>query len=215
MPRTAPFLIPDPGALEPFLGSGAAEVAALNASGEYAYLDAGYYASLDAELAGEVVLPSPEEALDAYVVPIMLDKARRAGIEVPVATLVTDRFPEPPFFAWPVNPFSNKGELILDVASLEARKGGLSYAGKYAVLCQRLGHDYRLDTARVVVGRCSVPEFAELAREAFRILRLPLMKLRVIVSADAYALSGVEPLPLTSLTGEERGWLEELGTWRS
>lgn len=211
---TVPILEPLAGALRGVLGADADDVDALNLSGDYAYLSAGYYASLDAELAGERMLPTPEEALDAYVVPILADKARRAGIAVPDVTLVTDRFPPPPFFAWPVNPFSVKGELILDDASLAARRGGLTYAGKYAVACQRLPGDYRLDTARVVVGRCTVPELAELAAASFHALRLPAMRLRVVVSAEAYLLSAAQPLPFASLSDEERGWLEEVGTWR-
>ena len=215
MPHRLPLLTPSPGALAPFLGPFGDEVTVLNASGDYTYLERGYYASLDAELAREHMLPTPEEALDAYVVPILLEKARRGGIAVPDANLVTDRFPPPPFHAWPVNPFSTRGELILDAAALNARRSGLTYAGKYAVLCQRLPQDFRLDVARVVVGRCAVPEFAELARDCFRLLRLPVMKLRVIVSAEAYLLSAVEPLPFASLTGDERAWLEEVGTWRN
>jgi len=212
---TVPILEPREGALRSVLGADADGVDALNLYGDYAYLSLGYYASLDAELAGERMLPTPEEALDAYVVPILADRARRAGIAVPDVTLVTDRFPAPPFFAWPVNPFSVKGELILDDATLAARRGGLTYAGKYAVACQRLPGDYRLDTARVVVGRCSVPEFAELAAAAFRALRLPSMRLQVVVSAEAYLLSAALPLPFASLNAEERGWLEEVGTWRA
>lgn len=211
---TVKVLVPRPGALSDVLGDDADAVDALNLAGDYAYLSSGYYASLDAELAGERMLPSPEEALDAYVVPILMDKARRAGLPVPEATLVTERFPEPPFMAWPVNPFSTKGELILDEATLAARRGGLTYAGKYAVACQRLPADHRLDTARVVLGRCAVPELAELAAAAFRALRLPAMRLRVVVSADAYLVAAVEPLPFDVLTGEELGWLEEAGTWR-
>ncbi len=211
---TVPILEPRSGALLRVLGADAAGVDALNLSGDYAYLSSGYYASLDAELAGERMLPTPEDALDAYVVPIAADKARRAGIAVPDVTLVTDRFPAPPFFAWPVNPFSVKGELILDHATLAARRGGLTYAGKYAVACQKLPGDYRLDTARVVVGRCTVPEFADLAAASFRALRLPAMKLRVVVSAEAYLLSAALPLPFASLSDEELEWLTEVGTWR-
>lgn len=212
---TAPILEPFPGALRGALGPAGDEVDALNLAGDYGYLSDGYYASLDAELAGERMLPTPEEALDAYVVPILMDKARGAGIAVPEATLVTDRFPAPPFVAWPVNPFSTKGELILDAATLAARRGGLTYAGKYAVVCQRLTHDDRMDTARVVLGRCAVPELAELAAACFRALRLPAMRLRVVVSIEAYRLAAVEPLPFATLTPEERGWLSEVGTWRA
>lgn len=209
-----PIVEPHPGALDGVLGEAAGDVDALNLAGDYTYLSAGYYASLDAELRGERMLPTPEEALDAYVVPILLEKARQANMAVPTATIVTDRFPAPPFLAWPINPFSTKGELILDAATLEARRGGLTYAGKYAVACQRLPADHRLDTVRVTLGTCDVPELADLASEAFRVLRLPLMRLRVIVSAEAYLLAAVGPLPFEELTADERLRIDGVGTWR-
>jgi hypothetical protein len=68
---------------------------------------------------------------------------------------------------------------------------------------------------RAVVGRCSVPELAHLARAALVRLPLPLARLRVVVSADAYLLAAVEALPLDALDGEERGWVEEVGTWHA
>lgn len=208
------MLEPLPGVLDSLLATGEAAPDALNMAGDYAYLGAGYYASLDAELGGERVWPTAEEALDAYVVPILADKARAAGLEVPSATLVTERFPAPPFLAWPVNPFSSKGELILDDAALAARRGGLTYAAKYAVYCQRLPATYRLDTVRVVVGRCEVPELETVARDAFAALHLPLARLRVIVSPEAYLLAAAEPLPFDELSETERSWISEVGRWR-
>jgi hypothetical protein len=187
----------------------------LNLSGDYGYLGAGYYASLDAELAGLRVWPTTAEALDAYVPPILAARARQLGLPVPAGTLVTDRFPPPPFLAWPVHPFSHKGEAILDPATLTARRTGLTYAGKYAVWCQRLPEDHRIDTVRAVLGRCSVPELEHLAVAALQRLHLPLARLRVIVSAEAYLLAAVEALPLGDLDEPERAWVEEAGTWHA
>ena len=187
----------------------------LNLSGDYGYLGSGYYASLDAESAGIRVWPSTAEALDAYVPPILAARARQLGLQVPTGTLVTERFPPPPFLAWPVHPFSRRGEAILDEATLAARRRGLTYAGKYAVWCQRLPDDHRVDTVRAVLGRGSVPELEHLALAALRALHLPLARLRVIVSAEAYLLAAVEALPLGDLEDEERDWVEEAGTWHA
>ncbi|MDZ7707910.1 MAG: RimK-like ATPgrasp N-terminal domain-containing protein [Trueperaceae bacterium] len=142
---TVPILEPHRGALQRVLGADADGVDALNLHGDYTYLSSGYYASLDAELAGERMLPTPEDALDAYVVPIAADKARRAGIAVPDVTLVTDRFPAPPFVAWPVNPFSVKGELILDDAAL----GGAQQRRAHPVTARRGRDHQRVQSRRV------------------------------------------------------------------
>src|SRR5690606_23905874 len=119
-----------------------------NLVGDYTYLTSGYYTSLDAELAGLNVLPTTAEALDAYVVPLAMAKARQAGLTVPEHEIVTDRFPPAPILVYPINPFSSKGELLLDDAAIGARRKGLTYTGKYAVLVQHLPHDHRIDVLR-------------------------------------------------------------------
>ena len=185
----------------------------VNLDGDYGYLEDGYYASLDREAAGEAVVPTTAEALDAYVVPIALAKAERAGLPVPSFEIVTDRFPPPPILAYPINPFSSRGERLETAADIEARRKGLTYTGKYAVMCQRLPVGCRVDTLRVVLGRTLVPEYEAYARSLFACFRVPLVKARVIVTTDAYELSALEPLPWRSLTAEERALIEEVGTW--
>jgi hypothetical protein len=185
-----------------------------NLSGDYTYLTSGYYASLDAELAGMRVLPTTADALDAYVVPIAMEKARLAGIPVPPHEVVTDRFPPPPLLAYPINPFSSRGVLLLDADAVESRRKGLTYTGKYAVLVQHLPGDHRIDVLRLVMGRTHVPEYEEMGRQLFEVFRLPLMKVRIVVTTKEYMLSAIEPLPFGELTAEDRAHLEGLGTWR-
>ncbi|HEX7000608.1 MAG TPA: RimK-like ATPgrasp N-terminal domain-containing protein, partial [Trueperaceae bacterium] len=146
-----------------------------NLSGDYTYLTSGYYASLDAELDGLAVLPTTKEALDAYVVPIAMEKARHAGIPVPVCEIVTERFPPAPLLAYPINPFSSRGELLLDAAAIESRRKGLTYTGKYALLVQHLPVDHRIDVLRLVIGLTQVEEYETLGKKLFESFRLPLM----------------------------------------
>jgi hypothetical protein len=181
----------------------------LNLAGDYGYMSTGYYASLDAELAGDTVLPTTAEALDAYVVPIAMEKARQKGIATPDHELVTERFPPAPFMAYPLNPFSLRGELIVDSESLEKRRKGLTYTGKYAVLCQLLPADYRIDVVRCVLGRSLIDEYADFSRAVFQAFRLPLARMRVIVAYDAFLLSALEPLPYSELTLREKALLQE------
>ncbi|HZJ10749.1 MAG TPA: RimK-like ATPgrasp N-terminal domain-containing protein [Trueperaceae bacterium] len=194
-------------------GRGAVQADVANLAGDYTYLTSGYYASLDAELAGLTVLPTTAEALDAYVVPLAMAKAAAAGLPVPEHELITDRFPPAPLLGYPVNPFSSKGELLLDEAAIEARRKGLTYTGKYAVLVQHLPRDHRIDVLRLVLGMSVVPEYEDLAAQLFAVFRLPLMKVRIVVTTRNYELSAIEPLPFGELSRDERGKLEGLGTW--
>ena len=187
----------------------------VNLDGDYGYLEAGYYASLDLEDAGVSAIPTTADALDAYVVPVALVKAAAFGLPVPTSVVATDRLPPPPLLAYPVNPFSSRGERLETLADIETRKAGLTYTGKYAVLCQRLPEGSRVDTLRIVLGRCESAEYTAFARALFACFRLPLMRARVIVTAEAYLLSALEPLPWRSLSAAERSLLEEVGTWRA
>ncbi|MEJ2288612.1 MAG: RimK-like ATPgrasp N-terminal domain-containing protein [Deinococcales bacterium] len=212
---TPPLLQLDPG---PFAGDAsdggvAADVA--NMAGDYGYLSSGYYRSLDGELEGARLIPTTADALDAYVVPIAMEKARLADVPVPAFHIITTRFPPPPLMAYPVNPFSDKGELLVDAEAIETRRKGLTYTGKYAVLVQELPADYRIDVVRCVLGRTLVPEYEAFARAVFATFRLPLARVRVIVTAKAFLLSALMPLPLAQLGAEERALIEELGTWRA
>ena len=185
----------------------------VNLDGDYGYLEAGYYASLDLEDAGEQVLPTTAEALDAYVVPVALVKAQRCGIAVNTFGIVTDRFPAPPLLAYPINPFSSRGYRLDDQIAIDTRRNGLTYTGKYAVLCQPLPDGCRVDSVRVVLGHASAPTYEALAQELFACFRLPLMRAQVVVTSDAYLLSALGPLPWPSLTAEERTLVDEAGSW--
>lgn len=171
---------------------------------------AGYYDSLDAELGGERVLPTTEEALDAYVVPIAMEKAQQAGVPVPEYEIVTDKLLPPPVMVYPINPFMDQGALVTEAEHAEKQRKALSMTGKYAVICQRLVGDYRVDVARVVLGRCLTKEYEGFAARVFEVFRLPLMRARVIVSAREYLLSAIEPLPFEQLTLNEKKLLGEL-----
>lgn len=184
-----------------------------NLSGDYTYLTDGYYASLDAERSGFTVLPSTSEALDAYVVPIAMEKARLAGLPVPAYEIVVDRFPPPPLMAYPINPFTLAGELLMDDAAVASRRKGLTYTGKYAVLVQTLQGEHRIDQVRVVLGRTLLPEYQEFAAALFELFRVPLMRVRVIVTPKEHQLSAIEPLPFAQLTESERALLGGLGSW--
>lgn len=183
--------------------------------GDYSYMSSAYYEVLDAEMAGQKIIPSTSDALDAYVVPIAMERGRLSGLLVPEHELVTERFPAPPFMAYSVNPFSSAAELILDLETLEQRRNSLTYTGKYAALCQRLPDDYRIDVVRSVLGRCLVDEYEVFTRRVFEVFRIPLARIRVIVASEGYLLSALEPLPFESLTLNEKSLLTGLGTWPS
>ena len=184
-----------------------------NMFGDYTYLTEGYYYSLDCELSELRVRPTIEEALDAYVVPLAMKKASLHNIQIPEYEIVTDKL-NPPVLAYPINPFSSKYEVIAEKDDGNKKLKTLTMSGKYAMICQKLPEDYRIDVIRCFLGFSLQEEFKDFALSIFRVFRLPLMRIRTIVTSDQYLFSAIEPLLYDELTLKEKKRIEEMGTWQ-
>lgn len=188
----------------------------INLEGDYSYLADGYYRSMEAEHEGLIAIPSPQEAVDAYVVPLALTKAKAAGIPIPdweISNDVAVMMP-PPVVAYPINPFQDEGIVIADTASLSEAMKSLTMSGKYAVVVQDLPPDSRLDTLRLVLGQCLKPEYTDLAQKLWQTFHLPLARVKVIVTETDYLFSAISPLKKEELTQNEKAIIKEAGLWR-
>ncbi|HOQ24969.1 MAG TPA: RimK-like ATPgrasp N-terminal domain-containing protein [Bacillota bacterium] len=192
------------------------DAALFNMAGDYSYLSEGYYLSQDACLRGKRVFPSPEEILDAYVVPLALEKARQNKIATPEYKITNDEFGiEPPVLLYPINPFSDRFELVSTLEDAPKKFRTVTRLGKYAACVQELPHDdYRIDTLRCIMGKTLTEEYHEFAWKAFKTFGLPLMKIRVIVTSSQYLFSSICPLEFDQLTLNEKKILEGIGTWQ-
>ncbi len=98
----------------------------LNINNDYRYMKMGYYVSLHAETIGSKVIPSTENIIDAYRVPVLLVRASKAGVPT-LPHLMTDsvkqimsefRFP---LVVFAVNPFTpNNFKIALKLPITEA-----------------------------------------------------------------------------------------------
>ena len=189
----------------------------LTLAGDYSYLSDGYYRSMEAEHEGFTAFPSPAEALDAYVVPLALIKAQAAGIPTPTWEIGTEGGVSmaPPLIAYPVNPFQSQGIVISDKAALDEAMKSLTMSGKYALVLQEMPPDSRVDTLRLVIGQCLKPEYKDLAAQLWATFRVPLARVKVIVTEKQYLFSALETLPKEELTQNEKAILKEAGLWRA
>jgi RimK-like ATPgrasp N-terminal domain len=178
-------------------------------SGNYEYLTEGYYECQDAELArrGEV-MPTCADALDAYVVPIALEKASKAGLAVPDWVLTHEYFPVPAV-CYGVNPFSRRYAVVREESAREAVAKKLTWNFKYSMCCQRISAETEIVEFRMVAGRTSDEEFAGWADRVFSIFRIPLATVRLLRNGRL-ELSAIEILPYRFLTHEERDWAREM-----
>ncbi len=173
-------------------------------SGDYAYMTAGYYACQDAELAGADALPTCADALDAYVVPIALEKAAKAGLAVPEWILTHEYFPVPAV-CYGVNPFSRRHEVVRDESARRAVARRLTGNFRYSMCCQLIAPASEVVEFRMVGGRTASPEFEGWADGVFSVFRVPLATVRMLRGARL-ELSAIEPLPRRLLTPAELAW---------
>lgn len=196
-----------------YLGRLKGEDCWVNLAGSYDYLSLPYYVSQDLESAGERVRPTDREMLDAYVPPLLLEKAKLAGVPVPEYYISNGYF-EAPAIVDPINPFTLKGRIVQSAVRAKSSAKSLTRNFTYAICCQELREGSRVTYFRTVLGWCSQAPCRTLATAVWDTFRIPVARVRVIVTADGrMLLSDIAPLPFETLTGRELKHIEERISW--
>jgi hypothetical protein len=185
----------------------------VNLAGDYDYLELGYYTSQDREAAGRLIHPTLEEALDAYVPPLFLEKGRLAGLKVPEFYISNGYF-EPPVIIDPINPFMIKSRLVLKPGRERAIARSMTRNFTYAICCQELAEGATVAYFRSVLGWSSSARFRALSEMVWSVYRIPLARVRVIQTpGGGPLLSDIGPLPFRSLKARELAHLEAKVQW--
>ena len=174
--------------------------ATLNLNNQYRYMKTGYYVSMHAEVLGNRVIPSCENIIDSSRTPLLLLRAKRAGVST-LPFVVTDSVKKItlelgfPVILFAVNPFiydgyrvaGNKSALYRAMKSL-----GMNY--KFAVCAQPLKGE--LFTVKSFFGKTANqdPETQEIARKVFETFKIPLCKLHIQKTVDKAYLCGLQPV---------------------
>jgi hypothetical protein len=182
-------------------------------SGDYEYLTEGYYACEEAEDAHTTPFPTCADVLDAYIVPIALERARIAGLPVPAWHLTNDDF-EAPAVLYGVNPFARNHLVVRDSAERKGAAAKISRNGKFVMCCEQLPEDADLVAFDMAFGRTPDDRFAGWAADVYRVFRLPMAKVRLMTSQDGSWLSAIERLPKDDLSHDIRTILNEKTGWR-
>jgi len=171
----------------------------LNINNDYRYLKTGYYVSLHAEILGNPVVPSSENAIDAYRTPILLLRASKAGIPTP-PYLVTGSVKQIisefgfPVVVFAVNPFSYEGFRIAKNRSMLYRvvkSLGMNY--KFAVCAQPLVGE--MISFKSIFGKCELEEnVRKISEKVFEVFRIPICKLHVQLIEKSVYLCGLQPV---------------------
>ncbi len=185
----------------------------VNLSGDYTYLDPGYDLSQDQQAASNPVHPTCREALDAYVVPVLLERARFARIPVPDYVVSNDYF-EPPALVYPINPFMTKSSEVWKSGHQDDISKSQTRNYTYAICCQKLPEGAKVVTFRAVLGYTAKPGHRPLAAAIWQSLRIPLARVVAILPKEGdLMLSAIRPLPAKELTSRECKHLDSILTW--
>ena len=180
------------------------EPGVVNLAGNYNYLEYGYYTSLDLEADSVDVHPTCKEALDAYVTPLMLEKARLEGVPIP-EWYVTNGYFGPPVIIDTINPFMSRHSIVERHGHVDRVAKSMTRNFKYAMCCQEIPHEAKVGTFRSILGWSAVPAHRGLAEAMWRVFRIPLAVVRFLqLSDDTLLLSDINPLPFEKLNDRER-----------
>lgn len=185
------------------------EPGVVNLAGNYNYLETGYYTSLDLEAEGFDIHPTCKEALDAYVTPLMLEKAKLNDVPVP-EWYITNGYFEPPVIIDTINPFMTRHSIVERQGHVDRVAKSMTRNFKYAICCQEIPHEATVGSFRAILGWSVVPAHRPLAEALWKVFRIPLAVVRTIQLADdQILLSDINPLPFEKLNNRERFYLQK------
>jgi len=180
-------------------------------SENYFYKTDTYYHIVQSEVEGTTVVPSSAEVIEAYVVPLCLEKAKRAGIPV-CSWEISYVYAPIPSIVYGLNYFSDPADYI--VLNTEAAAPvvikHITNKLKYPFCYQKIEEGAAVITVTAIFGRTTVDdeEIAKLADACYRVFRMPLVNIVLVSSKDGYLLSALTPLRYSQLTKEDRRCLE-------
>jgi hypothetical protein len=176
----------------------------------YFYKTEAYYTILRHEMEGMPVEPSSTAVLDAYVVPICLERARLAGI--PVSEWgISHTFVPTPAVIYGLNYFATSAEyfVAVDPESSKSVIKHITNHGKYPFCFQKLTEGAELATCTAIFGRTvnAAGEMARVAEQVYHLFRIPLVNIVFIRCGSVFLLSALTPTRYSKLSDGERSLL--------
>ncbi|HMA04312.1 MAG TPA: hypothetical protein VKO45_00095 [Methanomicrobiales archaeon] len=183
-------------------------------SEDYSYKTEAYYRILTLEMEGKQPVPSTRDLLDAYVVPVCLARAGKAGIPVCEWGISDERVPLPSIL-YGISYFADPAEYSI-VRDLETAGPVIKYItgnGKYPFCYEPIPESAEIVPCVAIFGRTADAPgpLADLAAKVYRLFRIPLMEV-VSVENGGYRLSAITPVWYSTLSRDEKRILEGILT---
>jgi len=180
-------------------------------SENYSYKSETYYAILARELAGKAVAPDTQSVLDAFVVPVCLERARHCGIPAAEYTITHSCAPAPAI-VYGLNYFActSHFEVLTGDGRDREKVKHVSSGGKYPCCFQQVPPGMAVARAVSIFGRVlsPVPGLQEMAERVYACFRVPLVELVCLSGPGGPLLSSLCPVRYSRLQPGERRLLK-------
>jgi len=176
-------------------------------SEDYSYKSETYYSILRQEMDGRTVRPSSAAVLDAYVVPICLERAHLAGIPV-CAWGISQGYAPLPSLVYGLNYFASSADYAVIHDSEKGKEiiKHITNKGKYPFCFQKLKEGAEIQSTVSIFGKTTDtgPGSAELASRVYDLFAIPLVTIVFVRYGGNCCLSSLSPTRYSRLSAAER-----------
>lgn len=180
-------------------------------SEDYSYKTDTYYTILQREMKGENIQPSSSAVIDAFVVPICLERAKLAGIPV-CEWAVSQAYVPLPAIIYGLNYFSTSSEYVAVYDNEGAKEAvrHLTNKGKYPFCYQKMEEGAEICKCTAIFGQTTGQNdaVAQIAGKIYALFAVPLVQMVLVKNGDHYTLSSLSPARYSHLPENERVILE-------
>ena len=180
-------------------------------SENYSYKTDSYYTILKMEMDGKTVKPSTAAVIDAFVVPICLERAKLAAIPV-CEWEISQVYVQLPAIIYGLNYFATASEFFVVYNNEKAKEAikHITNKGKYPFCYQKLGEHAEISRCTAIFGKTNNSHEAikNTAERIYDLFSIPLVQMVFVRDGEHYALSSLSPVRYSHLSENERSLLE-------
>jgi len=176
-------------------------------SEDYFYKTESYYTILSHEIRGIPVAPGSSMVLDAYIVPLCLERARSAGI--PVADcIISHHCAQYPAVLYGLNYFASSSDysVVRDAGRGKETVRHITNNGKYPLCYQRLSGGENIERHVAIFGKsCSEDdEIRGYAHSLYEVFGIPLVTMVLLRGDNGMKLSSLAPTRYAPMSNAEK-----------
>jgi len=179
----------------------------------YFYKTEPYYTIVRNENDGIKTIPSSSNVLDAYIVPICLEKAKLAGIPV-CEWIISNVYVSLPAIVYGLNYFSTPSDhfLVSDVEQAKQIIKHVTNRGRYPFCYQKISERAAVVKCISIFGKSinCCEKARDLAEKIYEVFRLPLVEMVMVKDEADCRLSSLSPVKYSQLSKDETEMLQNL-----